>query len=90
MDGIRTVAAGVLIVVILSGSIAILPSGIDDALRWYLVLPKVIATQHRLEVLLFLSPYYGLHPLQIEMHWGALFAISNETCGNRLGLSLRV
>src|ERR1043166_6682750 len=71
--------AGVLIIVILSGSIAILPSGIDDALRWYLVLPKVIATQHRLEVLPFLSPYYGLHPLQIEMHWGALFAISNET-----------
>ena len=73
------VTAGVLIIVTLSGAIALLPTGIDDALRWYLVLPKVIATRHRLELLPFLSPYYGLHPLQVEMHWGALFSISNET-----------
>jgi hypothetical protein len=69
----------VLIVVVLSGTMAILPSGVDDALRWYLVLPRVVAESHRLQLHAFLSPYFGLHPIQIEMHWAALFGISNET-----------
>jgi hypothetical protein len=73
------VASGLIIVIVLGGVIALLPTGIDDALRWYLVLPNVVATKHRLELLPFLAPYYGLHPLQVEMHWAALFAISNET-----------
>jgi hypothetical protein len=72
------VTIGLIVVIILSGVISLLPTGVDDALRWYLVLPKVVATTHRLELLPFLSPYYGLQPLQVEMHWAALFAISNE------------
>jgi hypothetical protein len=73
------VTTGLIIVIALAGVIALLPTGVDDALRWYLVLPRVLATQHKLELLPFLSPYYGLHPLQVEMHWAVLFAISNET-----------
>jgi hypothetical protein len=69
----------VLTLVFLRGLIALLPPSIDDALHWYLTTAKVIATTHTQELMPFLHPYYGLLPLQIEMHWAALFAISNET-----------
>lgn len=67
------------LILALAGLMALLPSGVDDALRWYLVLPRTVAQQHKLELLPYLTPYYGLHPLQIEMHWAALFALANET-----------
>ena len=72
-------ANSLIVLIVTSGLMALLPTGIDDALRWYLVLPNVLAIKHRLELLPYLAPYYGLHPLQVEMHWAALFAIANET-----------
>src|SRR4029077_6707649 len=38
-------ATGLSIIIVLAGMIALLPTGVDDALRWYLVLPNVIAAK---------------------------------------------
>jgi hypothetical protein len=59
--------------------IALLPPWVDDALWVYLTVPKVIAFSHKLEFQPFVGPHSGLYPMQIEVHWAALFAISNET-----------
>jgi hypothetical protein len=74
--------AGVTVVLLLRGTIALMPTAVDDALYWYLVTPRVVALTGRVELLPFLFPYYGLQPLQVEMHWAALFAISNEIAVN--------
>jgi hypothetical protein len=73
------VGLGIAIVALLRGVIALLPPSNDDALRYYLVGAKIIADSHSLELLPFLPPLYGLLPMQVEVHWAALFAISNET-----------
>ncbi len=70
---------GIAIVTLLYGAMAVLPPVIDDALKHYLVWSKMIAVTHKIELQPALHPYYGLLPMQIEMHWAALFAISNET-----------
>jgi hypothetical protein len=58
---------------------ALLPTQVDDALARYLVVPNSIANVQTLNFQPFATPFYGLLPLQVEMHWAALFAISNET-----------
>jgi hypothetical protein len=73
------IATGLVILALLRGLISLLPPEVDDALHWYLVPPKVIATSYRLEFQPFVSPNNGLYPLQVEMHWAALFSVSNET-----------
>ena len=78
------------ILALLRGFIALLPPAVDDALHWYLVPPKVIAASHRLEFQPFVSPNNGLYPLQVEMHWAALFSVANETAVTVVGLSLRL
>jgi hypothetical protein len=67
------------IVALLHGLIALLPPSIDDALKLYLVWSKIIAVSHKLELQPFVHPFYALLPLQVEMHWAALFAIANES-----------
>ncbi|HWO41820.1 MAG TPA: hypothetical protein VNO43_08470 [Candidatus Eisenbacteria bacterium] len=76
------VVASVILILLLRGFIALLPTNTDDALEFYLVTPHIVALQKKLELQPFLFPYYGLQPLQIEMHWAALFAIANETAVN--------
>jgi hypothetical protein len=71
--------AGIVTVCLLRGLIALLPTAVDDALYVYLVLAKAIAASHTVELQPFVQPSFGLLPLQIEMHWAALFLISNET-----------
>lgn len=69
---------GILVLLILRALSAMLPTKNDDALLLYLVTPRMVAFSHTLEF----QPYvmqHGLMPLQIEMHWAALFAVSNET-----------
>ena len=69
---------GILLLLILRALSAMLPTKNDDALLMYLVTPRMVAFSHTLEF----QPYvmqHGLMPLQIEMHWAALFAVSNET-----------
>lgn len=73
------VGMGVVVVGLLHGVIALLPPWVDDGLKHYLVLAKMIAETNGLEFQPFLPPFYTLLPLQVEMHWAALFAISNET-----------
>jgi hypothetical protein len=58
---------------------AVLPPENDDALRWYLPVAKATATAHKVALQPFVTPHSALYPLQVEMHWAALFAISNET-----------
>ncbi len=64
---------------LLYGVMALSPPAIDDALKHYLVWAKMIAVTHTISMQPSLHPYYGLLPMQVEMHWAALFAISNET-----------
>ncbi len=73
------VAIGVAVVVLLRGVIALLPPTVNDALGKYLITPKMIAFNHSLEFQSYASPFHGLLPLQVELHWAALFSISNET-----------
>jgi dolichyl-phosphate-mannose-protein mannosyltransferase len=73
------VGMGIVVVGLFHGVIALLPPSVDDGLVRYLVLPRMIAATNRLEFQPFLHPYYNLQPLQVEMHWAALFAVSNET-----------
>jgi len=73
------VALGIGIVCVLLGARALLPSGEADALKAYLVMPRALAASGSLEFQAFAHPFYGLLPLQVELHWTALFAISNET-----------
>ena len=63
----------------LRGLMALMPSDVADALKAYLVMPRVIAASGSLQLQPFAHPFYALLPLQVEMHWAALFAISNET-----------
>jgi hypothetical protein len=66
-------------VVVMKSISALAPTDIDDALMWYLVSPLSIAASHAFQLQPYLSPHNGLYPLQVEMHWAALFAIGNET-----------
>jgi hypothetical protein len=72
---------GIAIVIVgaLRGLIALVPPYVDDALRVYLVHARMIAESHTLKLQPFTSPFFALPPLQVEMHWAALFALSNET-----------
>jgi hypothetical protein len=73
------VAVGVIVVSLLGGLIALQPTMTDDALWVYLTVAKVIGVSHTLAFQPFATPHNALYPLQVEMHWAALFAISNET-----------
>jgi hypothetical protein len=64
---------------LLRGLIALLPTGSGDAITEYLPVAKAIAFSHTLEFQPFVVANNGLLPLQVELHWAALFAISNET-----------
>lgn len=72
-------AIGFAVVILLRGVIALLPPTVGDAVQKYLVTAKMIAFTHTLDFQPFAPPIYGLFPLQIELHWSALFSISNET-----------
>jgi hypothetical protein len=73
------VGTGVVVSALLLGLMALLPTSNDDALRAYLPTAKTIADTQALALQPFIRPIYALLPLQVEMHWAALFAISNET-----------
>ena len=73
------VAIGVGTVGLLQGIIALMPTEVDDALHKYLVTAKIIAASGTLEFQPFVHHFHGLLPLQVEMHWAALFAMANET-----------
>jgi hypothetical protein len=64
---------------VMQGIAAIVPTENHDALQWYLASALTIATTHGLELQPFLAPHNGLYPLQIEMHWAAVFVMGNET-----------
>jgi hypothetical protein len=69
---------GIAALLALHGLAALLPTRNDDALMMYLVTPLMVAFTHGLDF----QPYvlgHGLMPLQVEMHWAALFSVSNET-----------
>ena len=66
-------------VVVMKGVTALAPTDNFDALMWYLASPLSIATTHGLELQPHLSPHNGLYPLQVEMHWAALFTMGNES-----------
>jgi hypothetical protein len=55
------------------------PPMVDDTLWVYLPSAKVIAFSHTLAFQPFNSPHNGLYPLQVDLHWAALFTITNET-----------
>ena len=73
------VGMGVLAVGVCRFLIALTPSQNDDAVHWYLAVAKVIAFDHKIDFQPFTVPHSALYPLQVEMHWAALFAIANET-----------
>jgi hypothetical protein len=73
------VGVGIIIVNLFHGLIALLPTSNDDALKYYLIWPKIVAISGKLDLYPFLHPFYGLLPKQVEIHWAALFTISNET-----------
>ena len=57
---------------------SVLPTRNDDALLLYLFSPRLIAAAHGIAF----QPavlHNGLLPQQVEIHWAALFAVSNET-----------
>ena len=72
------VAAGVMLVTLLGALMALLPPMVDDALWVYLTVARVIGVTHTLAFQPFVTPHNALYPMQVEMHWAALFAISNE------------
>jgi len=63
----------------LRGIIALDAPSVDDSLWVYLPSAKVIAFSHTLAFQPFNNPHYGLYPLQVDLHWAALFTIANET-----------
>jgi len=69
---------GGILVVSLLGFRSIVPTTIDDALVSYLVTPKLIAFMHKYDFLPTFYPMYGLAPMQVEMHWAALFTIRDD------------
>jgi len=73
------VGTGIGLIVFLRGVIALLPPTNDDALSWYLVVPKMIAFSQKLQLQPFATPHNALYPLQIEIHWAVLFTLANET-----------
>ena len=70
---------GTVAIILCHALIALVPPWVDDGLKHYLVWSRMIAVTHKLNLQPSLHPYYGLLPIQVEMHWAALFAISNET-----------
>ena len=74
---VRGIWVGVLGV--LRGIMALLPPSVADALWVYLPSAQTIASSHTLTFQPFNSPHNGLYPLQVDIHWAALFTISNET-----------
>ena len=69
---------GLVVLLVLRGLAALMPTKNDDALIMYMVTPLMVAFTHALR----LQPYvaqHGLMPLQVEMHWAALFSVSRET-----------
>jgi hypothetical protein len=64
---------------LLWGIVVLVPPDNYDAAVWYLTVAKVVAFTHTVEFQPFVIPHAALYPLQIEMHWAALFTISNET-----------
>jgi hypothetical protein len=70
---------GIVILVALRGIIALGPPDVDDTLWVYLPSAKVIAFSHTLAFQPFNTPHNGLYPLQVDLHWAALFTITNET-----------
>jgi hypothetical protein len=72
-------AVSIAIIVFLKGLMALLPTAVDDALWVYMTVGKVIGESHAVQFFAFATPHNALYPLQVEMHWAALFAISNET-----------
>ena len=73
------VGMGVVVVAVCQFLVALMPSQNDDAVHWYLAVAKVIAFDHKVDFQPFTVPHSALYPLQVEMHWAALFAIANET-----------
>ena len=73
------VVIGIGTVGLLQGITALMPTEVDDALHKYLVTAKIIAASGTLEFQPFVHHFHGLLPLQVEMHWAALFAMANET-----------
>jgi hypothetical protein len=70
---------GIGVLVGLQGLATLLPPSVADALWVYLPSAKVIAFSHTLALQPFNSPHNGLYPLQVDLHWAALFTITNET-----------
>ena len=75
----RWIGIGIGVLLVLRGVITLLPPSVADALWVYLPAVKVIAFSHTVALQPFNSPHNGLYPLQVDMHWAALFTISNET-----------
>jgi hypothetical protein len=75
--GYLWIALGVLVG--LQGLAILVPPSVADALWVYLPSAKVIAFSHTLALQPFNSPHNGLYPLQVDLHWAALFSITNET-----------
>ena len=69
----------IVLVSLLRGVISLLPPANDDALVSYLPMAKMIAESSTVKFQPFVRNFYGLLPLQVEMHWAALFLLSNET-----------
>jgi hypothetical protein len=78
-EAVQQVWTGIVVLVILRGIIALGPPDVDDTLWVYLPSAKVIAFSHTLTFQPFNSPHNGLYPLQVDLHWAALFTIANET-----------
>lgn len=70
---------GLGVLIVLRGVIALGPPDVDDTLWVYLPSAKVIAFSHTLAFQPFNTPHNGLYPLQVDLHWAALFTITNET-----------
>ena len=73
------IGIGIGVLGVLRGIIALLPPNVADALWVYLPSAQAIAFSHTLTFQPFNSPHNGLYPLQVDIHWAALFTISNET-----------
>lgn len=74
----RGLAYACLGLVALRGVAALAPTKVDDALAGYLVAARMTAFEGRVGW----QPYAahgGLLPLQIELHWAALFTLADET-----------
>ena len=73
------IGIGVGVLMVFRGIMVLLPPSVADALWVYLPSARVIAFSHTLTFQPFNSPHNGLYPLQVDIHWAALFTMSNET-----------